>query len=590
MKKVYSLFLALCAGTALSAQVSVSFTVDMTGITVDPAGVHLAGNFNDPDYAGATYPTDYNAAYPNWDPAAIAMVDLGGGLWNVTLQLQPATYEFKFINGNNWPGSETVPTTCRATGTENRFVVAPEGGDFVDYTVCWQSCAACGVKTVRFRVDMSLQDGISPNGVHVAGDFQSEAGFPADWDPATAEMTDPDGNGVYEAVFQVGTASTINFKFVNGNDWVVNSIVESIPAGSSCGDDNRIETLTEDNVTLPIYCFGQCGTCVAPQPVTFRVDMANETVEADGVHVAGDFAASGLPAWQPGALELTQVPGTTIYETVLNLSPGTYPYKFINGDTWDQPDDTNESLPSACNVGGNRSIVVGTEPMTVQFCYNQCSESCIQDPAPADITFFVEMADVTVDPAGVFLIGDFTTPQWQGGAVQMQPVATGSTVYSATVTVDGPADIKYKFVNGAVSNSANEENTGIVDCGIANGIGGFNRSHTRTGQTEVLPGPCFNTCQQCFVGVEEQDQIVQSLNVFPNPATDDLNVVFTSPVMQNLNIRVINNMGQVVSTQTIERVLGNRMITLNVSAMAAGIYNLEIQNGTQSVVRRISVN
>lgn len=581
MKKVYSMFLALLAGAGLSAQVDVTFTVDMTGQTVDPTGVHLAGNFNDPDEGGATYPENYNASLAQWTPSALPLIDLGGGLWAVTIQLNPATYWFKFTNGNSWSGVEDVPSVCEVGGgNDNRIITI--GTDPVDYTICWQSCAACGQKTVRFRVDMTTQAAVSPNGVHVAGDFQG-------WEPSANPLSDPDGNGIWEASINVGTASSIQFKFVNGNSWI-GSIVESLPANSPCGNsanDNRTESLTSDNVVLPAYCFNSCGACVAPVPVTFRVDMSNETVEADGVHLAGAFGDAGYPQWSPSGIEMLPV-GNNIYEVTLNLPPATYPYKFINGDTWDQPDDSNESLPADCNSSGNRSIVVGAEPQTVTFCYNQCSSSCVQDPDPAPVTFFVDLTGVTLTDGNVYMIGDFTTPQWQGGATLMTQV-DGSSIYTCTVLVDGPADMKYKFVNGPVSVTANEENSGIEECGVPNGIGGFNRSHTRTGTPEVLTGPCFNSCAVCFVGVEEAS-VVEDLKIFPNPANDVLNVSFQSANVQDLTIRVINNMGQVVTTQTLAKVSGARLVTINVDPLAAGIYNLEIQNGKQSQVRRIAVN
>lgn len=50
---------------------------------------------------------------------------------------------------------------------------------------------------LTLRVNMQGQT-IGAGGVHVAGSFQSEAGFPADWNPATTALTDLDGDGVYE--------------------------------------------------------------------------------------------------------------------------------------------------------------------------------------------------------------------------------------------------------------------------------------------------------------------------------------------------------------------------------------------------------
>ena len=91
---------------------------------------------------------------------------------------------------------------------------------------------------VTFRVDMNGTL-VSTNGVHVAGSWQADAGFPGEWDPSTAEMTDGDGDGIYELTVTI-PAGDYEYKFINDNDWPG---VESVPAISQkeggFGNDNR---------------------------------------------------------------------------------------------------------------------------------------------------------------------------------------------------------------------------------------------------------------------------------------------------------------------------------------------------------------
>ena len=84
---------------------------------------------------------------------------------------------------------------------------------------------------LTFRVDMRQQT-VSAAGVHVAGTFQAAAGFPADWNPATTALTDPDGDQVYELTVNV-PAGTYRYKFVNGNTW--GGRRAAVPA--TCGHD-----------------------------------------------------------------------------------------------------------------------------------------------------------------------------------------------------------------------------------------------------------------------------------------------------------------------------------------------------------------
>ena len=571
MKKLYSLVFATCLGVAAQAQVDVTFNVDMNGQTVSANGVHIAGEFNNPAQDASVF----NAAYPNWDPSVIEMTDMDmDGIYSVTLQLLPATYRFKFVNDNNWGGVEDVPGACQveATGDDNRYIVVSAA---TSYSVAYGSCAPAGQKTVRVRVNMSDVAEINPVGVFVAGDFQG-------WSPSTTQLTDAQPingstDGIYEGIFNVDQAASIEFKYINGNDWLY---AETVP--SSCGvgpNSNRFAELTDLNTVLDAVAFGSCAQVTQ---VTFRCNTNLQTVGANGVHVAGSFQG-----WAPGDANwgMDDSDGDGIYELTAGISPGDYQYKFVLGNSWADP---NESLPTECNVGGNRTITVGADAMTVEYCYNQCTSECIPDPDPADITFRVNMMNTTVAAEGVWMIGGFTNPAWQSGATQMTD-PDGDGVYECTVTVSGSADIQYKFMNGAVSNPANEEAAGIAACGIDNGVGGYNRTHTRTGVAEVLPTMCFDACADCIISVNE-NEIVTSLVAFPVPAEEVLNVNFTSATAETLNFRLINAMGQVVSTSTINRtVVGSNRHQIDVTALAAGIYTLEINNANSARTILVSV-
>ena len=570
MKKIFTFcFVALSAMMA-QAQVAVTFNVDMTGSTVDVNGVHMAGNFNDVNYDG----TAENAAYVNWNPSAIALADQGNGIWSVTLNLVAERYEFKFINGNDWPFAEDVPPACQVevNGNDNRFWSISGANATESMTVCYASCAACGENTVRFRVDMTQEAaGINPAGVFVAGDFQG-------WNPAGSQLIDPDGNGTFEGYYSIGNASAANFKFINGNDW---AFAESVPGDCSIAG-NRVLDVVDANTVVDVICFNACGPCQAPTPVLFRVDMSLQTVNANGPHVAGSFQG-----WNPGDANTLMLDpdGDNIYELTVLMQPGTYQYKFVNGAAWA---DGNESLPADCNVGGNREIVVAADPVVEHFCYNQCGAECVVDPDPADITFRVNMFNTAPDAAGVWMIGGFTNPAWQAGAVQMTD-ADLDGVYECTVNIGGSADIQYKFMNGDVNAPVNEEGTGIINCGIANGVGGYNRLHTRTGIAEVLNTVCFDSCADCIIGVQEA-MALTVLNAYPVPANEFVTLSFGQVKSAPITVRVMNNLGQVVSTQFLGNLpTGNNQVRVNLEGVASGIYAIELSNGLDKTAVQIAV-
>ena len=108
--------------------------------------------------------------------------------------------------------------------------------------------------------------------------------------------------------------------------------------------------------------------------VTFRVNMANQTISPLGVHVAGSFQSEiGLPAdWNPAATTLTDSNADHVYELTVSVPMGGYQYKFLNGNTW----PTAETNLTACGIGSdyNRVFVVGPSDTVLPVIYfNHCT-------------------------------------------------------------------------------------------------------------------------------------------------------------------------------------------------------------------------
>jgi hypothetical protein len=585
MKNFYALAVLLMATTLGLAQVSVTFQVDMNNETVSADGVHIAGGFQ------------------GWDPTATLMSDDDmDGVYEVTVELPAdSTYEFKFINGTTWDDIEDVPPTCQVevTGNDNRFLALGADDTEVTYHVCYASCAACGMTTVRFRVDMSNEEVISPAGVHVAGNFQG-------WDVDGTPMVDSDEDGVWEAwasfypdslVNNMGEVEPPTFKFINGNSWTNPN--ENL-IGEECADSfgNRILELTSENMVLSgiegtggAPCYGSCGTCQTPTQVTFRVDMTTqETVSVNGVHIAGSFQG-----WDPSSSPLSDDDGDGIWETTFNMQQGDIYFKFVNGNAWGGEGDGNvgnESIVGSCaGDGDNRYLVIGSEDILYEVCYNSCDAGCVENPDPADLTFRVDMTEEEVSAAGVWVIGDFTSPNWQAGAVQMSDDDMDG-VYEVTVNVSGGANVQFKFVNGDPSSGGENgvdfiEESGILldtegnevtnfeldGCGVPTPFDAYNRIHERSGEPEILEAVCFNKCTTCVVAVDEIADA--QFNAYPNPfnATLTLDLAGQS---NNTQLIITDLSGRVALEQVIPA--GSQRVVLNTESMAAGSYIVQWLN------------
>ncbi|MFC6999440.1 alpha-amylase family glycosyl hydrolase [Rufibacter roseus] len=120
---------------------------------------------------------------------------------------------------------------------------------------------------LTFKVDMRGQT-VSSNGVHVAGNFQNLAGYGSNWNPGTTQLTDPDGDKIYEVTVSLPTGGLFQYKFVNGNSWAG---AELVPAecgvNDGSGNINRTVNAISSTTTTPANGFGSCegGT---PEPPT----------------------------------------------------------------------------------------------------------------------------------------------------------------------------------------------------------------------------------------------------------------------------------------------------------------------------------
>jgi hypothetical protein len=459
-----------------------------------------------------------HAEYRNdWYGAGIPMIADIQGYPSVTLQAESANDQFVIEADNSynkWKKAGTDPLT--AFNTPSAFDFFPNAGGVAD------NMFASNTVTGHFYTTRIKNQGYQSTQAVVMETAGAPAGIlnvvlnpgnPVTNTPAPVAITTE--NRSPEEHFYIryttdnwltSTTSEISFPGAGNNNgsgtipalgnagsvqFYIMSTTLLLQPGST-GVDYDLITLKQNNNAGANYTYNYSQP-VFTTNVTFRVNMSQQTVAAQGVRLTGSFFNWSLDS----ALTLMTPLGNGVYEKTVALdTTATVQYKFINGNSFAQ----QENVPSACGQangfgGFDRAFAV---PNTNTTLSTVCFGSCTDCPVPvfSSVTFRVNMSQQTVSPQGVRLTGSFFN--WSLDSALTALTSIGNGIYEKTVSIDTTAVVQYKFING--SNFAQQESVPSA-CGVNNGVGGFDRQLSVPNSNTTLATVCFGSCSNCQVAV-----------------------------------------------------------------------------------------
>ncbi|MGB1207214.1 MAG: T9SS type A sorting domain-containing protein [Chitinophagales bacterium] len=97
----------------------------------------------------------------------------------------------------------------------------------------------------------------------------------------------------------------------------------------------------------------------------------------------------------------------------------------------------------------------------------------------------------------------------------------------------------------------------------------------------------YNIANDPFVS--ETENYFVDINLYPNPAKDELHITFTSFETENIQLSITDILGKTVLQQDFESKQGENNILLQLDKLQTGYYFLTIDNGTQQSIEKFMV-
>jgi PKD repeat protein len=173
----------------------------------------------------------------------------------------------------------------------------------------------------------------------------------------------------------------------------------------------------------------------------------------------------------------------------------------------------------------------------------------------------------------------------QPTALTMNLVDAPSAAYTPTTTA-GSCEVSFDA-------SASVGDSYAWDFGDGSGASGATPTHTYAASgtydvTLVVTNTCGNdtVVQQVTVDcIGLREDFLSSLNAYPNPTTDVLNIVFELQNRQDVQVRLMNSLGQIVYGEDLEAFSGVYEHQLSLENQAKGVYMLQVTtaNGTKTM-------
>jgi hypothetical protein len=124
---------------------------------------------------------------------------------------------------------------------------------------------------------------------------------------------------------------------------------------------------------------------------------------------------------------------------------------------------------------------------------------------------------------------------------------------------------------------------------LANNTGVLLRFKATGGGGNVIWVDNINLYDLGNVGVNSLANSTNGFDVYPNPASNEVNVKITSNNAQTSSIKVLNNLGQVMIIKNVSLNVGTNSVQIDTKQLASGIYYVSYDSGNGAVTKKLTI-
>ncbi len=237
--------------------------------------------------------------------------------------------------------------------------------------------------------------------------------------------------------------------------------------------------------------------------------------------------------------------------------------------------DAAYAVPSFMNITAN--LTLGGHMVTVDYSIDPKIDF------PSNAKLYIAIVEKTTFNN----VGTNGETQFFWVMKKMLPNGSGTTIGPLTANSTVTNSIIYKF-NGSyrLPNNSNDK----INNSIENSVEDFNNLLAVVWVQNPATKEVYQSTLSSFtIGMDNKtkDDIIK--NIYPNPATKDINIELNIPNNEAVNISLFNNLGQQIQSNELGNISGSKTYKIDISDLPKGIYFVNIQIGSKKYSKPIQV-